>query len=439
MNPFKETDVPTTAFSEERNEQADKNEIRNENDVSEMMSYTDIARRQQLQNVVSDKTNPTTKTAVRQLARRSSSTAVDIYNEIKSKREEELSIIIEDQRQTIENLQNEVKQLKSAMNADDRSTKKRKREECVSTDGDEDCEKVNMQQKIDELTEKLKQQNGELFEVRELLSETEHTAPLNEEEILTSQASDTTNVSSFFQNIKKTMEKKLIEIQETIKTTIDERLDKKDQERIANENIPSTSYAEALTNNTEETISKIRHNATSLRDVMMNTKNEELAEEREKKARCCNIMIHGKEFVTENDDKEFVNHLFKTLAIGNKKFKAIQRIGKSLNTENSKKPIKIEMINEQDRDAVLSNLRNLKNDSGFNGIGITEDYTISERQLIKGYNEKAKKMNEFESDKDNFVWRVRGCPKNGLFLKKVKKVNNVRSQNAASVTQNMEH
>ena len=41
------------------------------------------------------------------------------------------------------------------------------------------------------------------------------------------------------------MEKKLIEIQETIKNTIDERLDKKDQERIANENIPSTSYAEA--------------------------------------------------------------------------------------------------------------------------------------------------------------------------------------------------
>ena len=163
MNPFKETDVPTTAFSEERNEQADKNEIRNENDVSEMMSYTDNVRRQQLQNVVSDKTNPTTKTAVRQLARRSSSTAVDIYNETKSKREEELSIIIEDQRQTIENLQNEVKQLKSAMNADDRSTKKRKREECVIADSDEDCEKVNMQNKIDELTEKLKQQNEKLF------------------------------------------------------------------------------------------------------------------------------------------------------------------------------------------------------------------------------------------------------------------------------------
>ena len=67
-----------------------------------------------------------------------------------------MSIIIEDQQQTIENLQNEVKQLKTAMNADDRSTKKRKREECVSADGDEDCEKVNMQKKIDELTEKLK-------------------------------------------------------------------------------------------------------------------------------------------------------------------------------------------------------------------------------------------------------------------------------------------
>ena len=52
---------------------------------------------------------------------------MDIYNEIKSKREEELSIIIEDQRQTIENLQNEVKQLKTAMNTDDRSTKKRKK------------------------------------------------------------------------------------------------------------------------------------------------------------------------------------------------------------------------------------------------------------------------------------------------------------------------
>ena len=44
----------------------------------------------------------------------------------------------------------------------------------------------------------------------------------------------------------------------------------------------------------------------------------------------------------------------------------------------------------------------------------------SERNIIKDYVTKAKARNEME---DGFVWKVRGNPRNGLFLKRFLKPN----------------
>ena len=57
----------------------------------------------------------------------------------------------------------------------------------------------------------------------------------------------------------------------------------------------------------------------------------------------------------------------------------------------------------------------------YKGISVTEDYTISERQMIKNFTSKAKERNSAESDNTDYAWKVRGTPKNGLVLKRFKK------------------
>ena len=64
--------------------------------------------------------------------------------------------------------------------------------------------------------------------------------------------------------------------------------------------------------------------------------------------------------------------------------KLISRIGRS--EDNKKKPIKVELQKELDKEKILNNLRNLKSNIEYKGISITEDYTISERQMLKHSN-----------------------------------------------------
>ena len=116
--------------------------------------------------------------------------AADLYSEIKSSREEELLKTIDLQRhtidtknETIENLKKQNEELKNKLKEkltdDDRSSKKRKRAETTNT-GDEDEEKKMLQSHVKELSEKLSTQDKELHEVRELLSEQEHSKTEND-------------------------------------------------------------------------------------------------------------------------------------------------------------------------------------------------------------------------------------------------------------------
>ena len=83
------------------------------------------------------------------------------------------------------------------------------------------------------------------------------------------------------------------------------------------------------------------------------------------------------------------------------------------------------MDSEEEKEKILNNLRHLKGKELYKGIGITADYTYSERQLINSFREKANIQNYLEDNK-NYIWRVRGTPKNGLFLKRFNKVNQVQ-------------
>ena len=203
-------------------------------------------------------------------------------------------------------------------------------------------------------------------------------------------------------------------IQTNVKSIIDERLNapkSQNQQR---------SYANAVGDNRSATVN-------DLRSLMLANKNEEIEEEKDRNNRVKNIIIHGK---TEEggaaDDKHFAENLIKELQIGAPKINKIERIGQEKEHENGtthKRPIKLVMNSEDDKEKVLKQLRHLKGKTLYKSISITADYTYSERQLISDFREKANIKNDIEEDKENFIWRVRGTPKNGLFLKRLNKVN----------------
>ena len=102
--------------------------------------------------------------------------------------------------------------------------------------------------------------------------------------------------------------------------------------------------------------------------------------------RCNNIIIHGLKESSREEDQKFVEDLLMKLEMERKNITAVQRIGKP----DTDGPVTVELPNEQEKVTLRQNLRKLKDDEGYKGIGITEDYTLSERKLIQEYNARAK-------------------------------------------------
>ena len=80
----------------------------------------------------------------------------------------------------------------------------------------------------------------------------------------------------------------------------------------------------------------------------------------------------------------------------------------------------------------MKNLYKLKQ-YGYQGISVTDDFTIEERKKLKEMCEKAKKMNS-ENDGD-FIWRVRGSPRTSLrFIKTPRKVTKTDTPSLSSIS-----
>ena len=133
-------------------------------------------------------------------------------------------------------------------------------------------------------------------------------------------------------------------------------------------------------------------------------------------------MKDGDKESTKEEDQKFVEDLLTKVDMEPNNVKSVQRIGKP----DTNGPIKVELSTEKDKVSLLQNLRKLKDDERYKGIGITEDYTFSERKLTQEYNVRAKERNENDPEKDSYVWRVRGSPKNGLFIKKFRKIQGIQ-------------
>ena len=73
----------------------------------------------------------------------------------------------------------------------------------------------------------------------------------------------------------------------------------------------------------------------------------------------------------------------------------------------------------------MKGLVNLKGKPMYEWISVTEDYTLSERSIIKEWAQKAKERNAKEPSDSNIIWRVKGNPSKGLYLKKTEKKKNI--------------
>ena len=245
------------------------------------------------------------------------------------------------------------------------------------------------------------------------------------------------NQSNIIDNLKRESNTKDIEVLSPVEINIDEKLETFStslltkvselvDKKISSINVGvnhSSSYAAASKPGSVSTATGSNLIPTDFRIILKETENEKLKEENEQRVRACNLIIHGvAEEVEDNEsslktsDEIYVNNLFIALSVNGVKPKAIHRIGKQ--SDNKRRPIKVILNSELEKDRVMANLTNLKDKDIYKGMSISADYTINERNLLKEYSMKAKERNENLGPESKYIWRVRGTPKNGLELKK---------------------
>lgn len=122
---------------------------------------------------------------------------------------------------------------------------------------------------------------------------------------------------------------------------------------------------------------------------------------------------------TGDDDKQFVQNLIKDISVGIVKTNQTMRVGEIKTNKN--RPLKVVLSTSEEKNKVLYSMKNLKGNEFYKGISVTDDYTINEREMIREFVKKANAENEKESKDSNYIWRVRGCPKNGLTIKRLTK------------------
>ena len=412
--------------------------------------------------------------------RKYSNTAMDIYSEFKSKREDELLEIIEGERSKNAVLEQKIHTLEHALKEtlDKEQERGQKKRKLAESNDDVNNENGNLRNQVENLTKRLCERENELHDVREKLAESEwkesndierlkkEIEQLKMKEIKDNKSTQMKalqkvidNKDKEIQNLQRTNERLNLKQNETeadqtnandnINTTsqlmnmIEEKMaagfnliqtnvEKLIKDRLVEPDIEMESNLQANHTTYADKVSTHKKTASDFREIMLATKNEEIMEEHQKKRRAKNLIVHGMLNNSTENDKEFINEMLKDLQIGQINIKHIERIGNNNNNTIGERgrPLKIEFNNEEDQRKVFSNLRNLKGKNIYIGISVREDYTYSERALIKNFIEQAKAKNLEENAKNSdIVWRVRGTPKNGLSLKWFTKDQNVTSTN----------
>ena len=238
--------------------------------------------------------------------------------------------------------------------------------------------------------------------------------------------------------LTKLMSKKFEEVEKNLKDSLSIEVNKNNkqiEEKLNEVAETNKSYAEALTKSEDQTPTTTVTPATTqdFRSIIRDEHNEQLAEETDKRARACNIVIHGfTEVVTDDDlvagnhDENLIDVFLVDIGQEDLGYKSISRLGKkNPAAEQSKRPIKVEMVDEQSKDKIMSSLKHLKGKDKYKGVSISDDHTVKDRNTIREWVEKAKAANALEPADCDYEWKARGCPKNGMRLKKLRKRNPV--------------
>ena len=129
-----------------------------------------------------------------------------------------------------------------------------------------------------------------------------------------------------------------------------------------------------------------------------------------------NIIIHGIDEGTYTE-AQYLAEFFDILGLDPNSMCASHRLGTKQNDKI--RPLKIIMKSVREKGKVMSRLGRLKGaDKVFKKISVTDDYTMEEREEIKRWVIMAKEKNM--SGTTDYVWKVRGTPKEGLRLTLVK-------------------
>ena len=237
-----------------------------------------------------------------------------------------------------------------------------------------------------------------------------------------------------FDNIVKLeqlMKKQITQMGQSIKESLVKEM--KDNNKMMEEKLqlnqplpPSPPIANSNSSITVETTAQAWNRTPPIVDfraIMQETQNEQLNEANDQKVRAKNIIVHGvaedlnaEKTAAKKKDEDFANNLLKAMKIENIMFKSVHRIGKP--NPEKKRPMMLMVNSESDKDKILANLTNLRNQIEYKGVSVTEDYTLTERKLLQDWREKAKVKNNEEDPNSNYIWRVRGTPKNGLEIKR---------------------
>ena len=292
---------------------------------------------------------------------------------------------------------------------------------------------ISLENELTMQQEKIEAYEKELHELRKLAAlqqETEKTSSKkrklgersnsNEEFVLREEGranNNTENENQTIEDLSRMFESRFEKIEMKMIEMIEQKLP--NSQEITNDIVPSFAKVVNASNPVN----------TNFRNIVVAAKNEELIEERDKKLRQNNIIIHGRPDNEKNEesDKQFINDMIKHISIGAVNTKSISRVGK--NDSGKPRPIKVTFNNNEDKAKLMASLRHLKGKDIYNRISITDDYTLSERKMIRDYVDMAKNQNKELGEEAKTILVVRGSPKNGLYLKEVTKEKHVTVQN----------
>ena len=136
-----------------------------------------------------------------------------------------------------------------------------------------------------------------------------------------------------------------------------------------------------------------------------------------------NIIIHGINENNENDEV-FIQNLFDIMEMDSTGPTIAHRLGEK--RKDQPRPMKIVMESKNHKAEFMSKLWKLKHaDNAYKKIRVTDDHTWEERQDIRRWVKMANDRNENDNNDDeerltNYAWKMRGSPKTGMRIVRVR-------------------